>query len=497
MHEKPFPQGYLGVCRWSAVVRAALVGGLVVVAAVGSACVNLTYPTGAQADGGAFVPHQRVGQACRIGADCVTGFCFDKVCCAKACPGDCFTCAKDGFLGTCLPADVGTNPRSTCADDGMASCGQTGGCDGTGFCQKYMAGLTCAAATCSGASLVSASRCDGNGTCAAGVSQACMPYVCGTDGKCLTACATVADCAGRGPCTNGTCGKKAVGTACADLTECDSGFCAQGVCCATACTGNCMSCGLTGSAGTCTPQPAGVLSASCATTDVSMCGTDGTCDGAGGCRLYQLGTMCSLASCSTATLHNAGKCDGKGNCQVPTATTCGGYTCATATACRTSCAMDADCASPSVCNMPQSSCGGLAAQYFRQTNLTDLAFSRTDPQINFNWGGVPPSPLLNAANFAIRWTGKLTPRFNETYTFYAATDDGERLWVGDLLIIDHYVRHSTIPEDVSKTMMLAAGVAVDVKMEYFQSGGDASAVLSWSSASETKAVIPTSAFAPQ
>src|SRR5204863_9947654 len=113
------------------------------------------------------------------------------------------------------------------------------------------------------------------------------------------------------------------------------------------------------SEGTCTNVPAGagpfpaegqaVTTKFCDMTDVSMCGQDGTCDGAGGCRLHLLGKVCSPASCSNSALRPAGTCDGKGKCQVPATVTCGGYTCATAASCRTMCAADADCASPSVC----------------------------------------------------------------------------------------------------------------------------------------------------
>jgi hypothetical protein len=312
------------------------------------------------------------------------------------------------------------------------------------------------------------------------------------------------DCESPGKCDQMTftCGKKPLGSSCGLASDCDSKFCAQGVCCAVDCAGGCLSCALPGGEGACLPLLAGAKPpdpTSCPVSAPSSCGLDGTCDGAGACRNYPPGSACGVGSCSSATLRGGGTCDGKTHCQVPTTVaTCGGYVCASPTACKTTCASDTDCASPSVCGMPQMACGGLAAQYFRQTNLTDLAFSRTDPAINFNWGGSSPSPLLNVDNFSIRWHGKLTARFKEAYTFYAATDDGERLIIAGQTVIDHFVRHSTIPEDVTQTPInLVPGQPVDIEFDYFESGGDASTVLSWSSASEPKAVIPTSAFSPQ
>jgi hypothetical protein len=460
------------------------------------ACVNLSYPSGTSRDGG-FVAHLPAGAPCNLGSDCQSGFCFDEVCCTTACTGDCVTCAKSGSQGFCVPADVGTNPRSLCADQGSNSCGQTGVCDGAGMCQMYAAGTTCQEAVCA-VHFMLASRCSGDGVCAPGQEQSCSPYLCGTAGRCLTQCASDEDCENGHKCVSGLCGKSALGTICSDGSDCDSGNCAQGVCCSTTCAGGCVSCALKGSEGACTPVPAGEIaptSPACTKSDASTCGTDGTCDGAGMCRMYQAGTMCNAASCSNATLLNAAKCDGMGHCQIPAAVPCGGYICATTMACRTSCGTDGDCASPSVCG--QASCGGLLAQYYQQIDLTDLAFSRTDPQVNFNWGRISPNPLLNIDAFAVRWSGKVTSRFSESYTFYAATDDGERLWINDQLIIDRWVRKPSVPEDVSAQVSLVAGIPADFKMEYFQSLGDASAVLSWSSKSEPKAVVPTSALSPQ
>ncbi|HVR00807.1 MAG TPA: PA14 domain-containing protein, partial [Polyangia bacterium] len=96
----------------------------------------------------------------------------------------------------------------------------------------------------------------------------------------------------------------------------------------------------------------------------------------------------------------------------------------------------------------------------------------------------------------VRWRGKVTARFSEPYTFYAATDDGDRLFIAGQIVIDHFVNHS-VTEDATKPIMLTAGKPVDIVLEYFQGGLYASAVLSWSSAHEPKAVIPTSALAPQ
>jgi hypothetical protein len=466
-----------------------------------AACVNLSYPPGATRDGGtqALIAHLGNGRACAMNGDCSSGHCADGVCCKTDCSTTCTSCALMGSEGVCMPAPVGPDPHNLCKDDGRQSCGHNGMCDGAGSCQTYPVGFPCKDGQCVGAhDVMLASRCSADGVCVDPAPQPCSPYLCDTGSKCLTACTGDQDCENHVLCINGSCGKKALGTACGDGSECDSTFCAQGVCCATACAGGCVSCAQMGSEGACTAVQAGTKPAdgSCVATDPTTCGFDGTCDGAGHCRNFPMGTTCSPGSCLSSTLQATGTCDGKAHCQTPAATTCGGYTCASGTACRTTCGGNLDCQSPSVCGVG-AACGGLWGQYFRTSNLTDMAFQQVDPAINFNWGlGSPNNNSLPVDSFSIRWRGKLTARFDEDYTFIAATDDGERLWVNGIMLINRWVKKPSIPVDVSPVIHLTPGVPVDIVLEYFEGGGDASAVLSWQSKSEPLAVIPTSALAP-
>jgi hypothetical protein len=108
---------------------------------------------------------------------------------------------------------AGADPLGQCSDAGAATCGANGWCNGSGACQKYAAGTSCAPASCSGSTFTAAATCDGNGTCATPTTTPCAPYVCGT-GTCKTTCATNADCVSPYTCTIGICAAGCPGVYC-------------------------------------------------------------------------------------------------------------------------------------------------------------------------------------------------------------------------------------------------------------------------------------------
>jgi hypothetical protein len=359
-----WPTGGRGALR-----GAALAALLLSLAAVSGACGGgNAVMTTRKADAGIDAPqtaHLAVGQPCAGAGQCASGFCADGFCCATACTGLCLTCAAVGTVGTCTPAEVGTDPRNDCADQGAESCGTDGACDGAGTCQFYPPGVTCQQAGCSGSTLTFAGRCDGLGFCRSSPGESCAPYDCGAQGQCSTSCTTAADCAGGVPCVGGSCGPKPIGASCAANSDCNSGICAQGTCCSTACTGICQSCSLLGSAGACTNVPAGQDPlAQCADSGASGCGTDGFCDGAGKCQLYASGTMCGADSCTGSSETPGGRCDGVGDCVAGTVQSCSPYVCGTGGDCKTTCATNADCATGYTCKgsicCTGAGCGGSA-----------------------------------------------------------------------------------------------------------------------------------------
>jgi len=296
------------------------------------------------------------GETCQCDSDCTTGICADGVCCTTACSGKCTSCNLPGSEGVCSMVPPGGKPRQSmeCPAQDATSCGRDGTCDGEGGCRLYVAGASCRQGICDSGSISGRNVCDGNGACKPGPAVVCWPYGC-ADGKCLSTCATDAECAPGLKCAGNACGKLPNGRGpCKGADDCLSGFCADGVCCNTACDGMCVSCDQTGSEGQCRPVGRGLPHDKCMAQERSTCGTTGVCDGFGSCAVYDADTTCISPTCSGSSANSPGTCDGNGTCQAPGQVDCSPFMCS-GTVCSTMCTTDADCVAPNTC--VNGSCG--------------------------------------------------------------------------------------------------------------------------------------------
>jgi hypothetical protein len=298
------------------------------------------------------------GAPCSRGTDCTSGNCVENVCCDKTCTDLCNSCRSaltaslpDGTCGLIAPGK--DDPQARCgAATAMASCGNTGHCDGKGACEKYGSTTICLAAACASGSYTPASTCDSNGNCVPGNAQNCMGFTCSPASGCAITCNGDADCTGGYCSANKTCVAKQIdGSTCTGNNQCANNHCVGGICCESACTGLCQSCANadTGqSSGLCRPVKAGGSSNGGCAADSTTCGHDGTCDGSGGCRFHVSSTPCRAASCTGGAQTNAVNCDGLGNCPNPATSPCAPYVCGT-TACTFSCTNNSQCAVGAAC----------------------------------------------------------------------------------------------------------------------------------------------------
>ena len=133
---------------------------------------------------------------------------------------------------------------------------------------------------------------------------------------------------------------------------------------------------------------------------------------------------------------------------------------------------------------------GLRAEFF--ADYLDLALERVDATLDFVWVNDGPGAPVPADRFSARWTGSLVAPATGTYTIATETDDGVRVWVDDILLIDDWHAHFVTRNEAS--VDLVAGAAVGLRVDYFELDLEASARLLWSSAALPEEVIPTASL---
>ncbi len=137
---------------------------------------------------------------------------------------------------------------------------------------------------------------------------------------------------------------------------------------------------------------------------------------------------------------------------------------------------------------------GLSVTYYNNIGFTGTTVTGVDPTVDFAWGAGSPSAAIANDTFSARWTGQVEAQFTGTYTFYTVSDDGVRLWVNGQQIINNWTDHA--PTENSGAIALAAGQRYDIRLEFYENGGGATARLLWSSASVPKAVVPSTRLYP-
>ncbi len=122
-------------------------------------------------------------------------------------------------------------------------------------------------------------------------------------------------------------------------------------------------------------------------------------------------------------------------------------------------------------------------EYYNNPNLAGTpAFVRNDSAINFDFGTAGPGGNVPGTNFSVRWTR--SQFFNAGhYRFTTTTDDGVRLWLDGQLLIDQW-KDQTL-KSWSADITLTEGTHW-LQMDYYQRGGNARAVLTWTAEQTTE-----------
>ncbi len=146
--------------------------------------------------------------------------------------------------------------------------------------------------------------------------------------------------------------------------------------------------------------------------------------------------------------------------------------------------------------VPKADGTGLAGSYYNLDKSFEgtPVLTRVDPEVNFDWEQLSPDPLVNVDNFSVRWEGEVMPQFSDTYFFHLTGDDGIRLWVDSVLLIDEWLDQGG--NEYTVPIQLEANKKYPIRIEYYENMGEAIVSLAWSSSLVPKQVVPRSQLFP-
>jgi hypothetical protein len=204
--------------------------------------------TGVDCGGGMCLPCGP-GQGCMEDFDCTSSVCVGGICQEPSC--------SDGVKnGSETGVDCGGSCPPCLLPDG-SPCAFNADCE-SAFCVDSVCCNTACTSLCA--------ACDVPGSPGICV---LIPHGADPDNE----CPGTTTCNGAGGCTAALLPN---GSVCSAGAECASNFCVDGVCCSSACSGQCQACNLTGSVGSCANIPNGLDPA-------NECAGTSTCNGAGSC----------------------------------------------------------------------------------------------------------------------------------------------------------------------------------------------------------------------
>jgi YVTN family beta-propeller protein len=140
---------------------------------------------------------------------------------------------------------------------------------------------------------------------------------------------------------------------------------------------------------------------------------------------------------------------------------------------------------------------GLTGRYYNNTTLSGTAVLTRTEAVNFGWGASSPGSGVNKNNFSVRWIGTIEPPATGIYRFQTVSDDGIRIWVNGVQLINNWTPHSS-STNTSGNVNLLANTRYSITVEFFEASGQAEARLRWlTPGNSTYVAVPVSQLFPK
>jgi hypothetical protein len=137
--------------------------------------------------------------------------------------------------------------------------------------------------------------------------------------------------------------------------------------------------------------------------------------------------------------------------------------------------------------------GGIAGRMSKGRELDpNASLGIGSREINYNWGNRAAKDEFGADNFTVRWSGIASPKTSGRYTFYVTADDGVRLRVNGVTLVDKWFEQAA--STYSGTAETVSSGGFQIELDYFENAGQASVKLEWEGPNQPREVIPMGAF---
>lgn len=141
-------------------------------------------------------------------------------------------------------------------------------------------------------------------------------------------------------------------------------------------------------------------------------------------------------------------------------------------------------------------CSGVLGSYYSKSEPGEdgIKMIRIDKKVAFDWGLESPHKCISADNFSVVWSGFITPAVSGEYLFRVYSDDGVRLYVDSVKLIDRWEPVNLEMTVARDRIYLKKGEFYPFCLEYKEHYINSTVYLFWEAQGVELSVVPENCF---